>query len=151
MKVKQETPANFEVPTEPPTVPLKHIFTRYNEDYINIFCTFIVHISLRYQSEEVFASYVENKNQMFKCMFHGCSFASMDQVIFQKHYGELHINLQSFRCSYCLSAFSSVINLTKHIMSEHGHCEYQCKYCLYRSHNRVYLRVHCVSSLKNIF
>nr|XP_045625021.1 uncharacterized protein LOC123774609 isoform X2 [Procambarus clarkii] len=109
------------LPKIPPTVPVQSIFQAYQP--IDIFKTLITKLA----------------PEVFKCMFTGCIYADDDPDLFLQH---ISLHGQSSRCCYCLMVMPTPGTLVQHIITEHSHCQFQCKYCLYRAYTKIYMGVH---------
>ncbi|XP_042867253.1 uncharacterized protein LOC122250022 isoform X3 [Penaeus japonicus] len=109
------------LPRFPPTVPVPSVFEAYQP--MNIFRILITKLA----------------PEVFKCMYTGCVFVDDDPEAFQEHI-ELHGEI--FRCCYCLIVMDSSKKLVQHVITEHSHCQFQCKYCLYRAFTKIYMGVH---------
>ncbi|MPC51642.1 hypothetical protein E2C01_045493 [Portunus trituberculatus] len=49
-------------------------------------------------------------------------------------------------CCYCLVLMATPEYLVQHVIREHSHCQFQCRYCLYRAFTKIYMGVHLVRS-----
>lgn len=99
--------------------------------------------------------------QLFKCMAVECSFTCSNESVFTQHIGlhEAHQKMQNQKmnikskkvynwqqCAYCCEVIvQSGASLSQHILSEHGHCLYQCAYCFYRAVSQTYVELHQVN------
>merc|ERR1711915_397181 len=76
-------------------------------------------------------------------MTNRCLYADDNEYAFLNHL-EKHQeqNEKDFRCCYCLIALPSPNDLMQHVITEHSHCQFQCKYCLYHALSTIYMGVH---------
>ncbi|XP_069943249.1 uncharacterized protein [Cherax quadricarinatus] len=109
------------LPKIPPTVPVQSIFQAYQP--IDVFKTLITKLA----------------PEVFKCMHTGCIYADDDPEMFLQH---ISFHGESYRCCYCLMVMPAPEALVQHIITEHSHCQFQCKYCLYRAYTKIYMGVH---------
>lgn len=109
------------LPKFPPTVPVPSVFEAYQP--MNIFRILITKLA----------------PEVFKCMQPGCVFVDDDPEAFQEH---IELHGENFRCCYCLIVMDTSKKLVQHVITEHSHCQFQCKYCLYRAFTKIYMGVH---------
>ncbi|XP_042204515.1 uncharacterized protein LOC121854154 isoform X2 [Homarus americanus] len=114
-------PGMSTLPRVPPTVPVPSVFQIFQP--IDIFKTLITKLA----------------PEVFKCMYKGCIYADDDPELFVQH---ISLHGQDYRCCYCLVLMASPGTLVQHVITEHSHCQFQCKYCLYRAFTKVYMGVH---------
>uniref|UniRef100_T1IN12 C2H2-type domain-containing protein n=1 Tax=Strigamia maritima TaxID=126957 RepID=T1IN12_STRMM len=85
----------------------------------------------------------EKLQHLFKCMGRSCLFTASRQEEFAKHLSESKSECISRTvCCYCMQDCAGVSDLVDHVIKQHGHCTYQCKYCFYRTISDEYVNQH---------